>query len=108
MIIDSKKYNGSCSCKKTHMMTTEACVIESGCLLKANEYIKNYGLNGYSVAIYDENTYEVTKDCHPKVDKEIILSPCAISMTADKIKGSFDKIKEIVNTIPTHEELIEI
>ena len=78
MIIDSKKYNGFCSCGKNHMMTTEACIVEPGCLLKADEYIKSYGLGGNSVAIYDENTYKVTMGRRPKADKEIILSPCGL------------------------------
>ena len=56
-------------------MTTEACFIEESCLSKANEYIDSYGLTGYSVAIYDENTYSVTAGMHPVVDKEIILNP---------------------------------
>ena len=75
MIIDSKKYNGKCSCGKTHMMTTEACFVEAGCLSNINEYIASYGLKGYSVAIYDKNTYEVTSGLHPKADKETILDP---------------------------------
>ena len=75
MIIDSKKYNGACSCKKEHYMTTEACYIEAGCLSNADKYIEDCGLNGYSVAIYDENTYKVTLGNHPKADKEIILNP---------------------------------
>ena len=75
MIIDSKKYNGKCSCGKTHMMTTEACIVEAGCLSNISEYIESYGLKGYSVAIYDKNTYEVTSGLHPKADKEIILDP---------------------------------
>ena len=76
MIINSKKYNGECpSCKKIHQMTTEACFIESGCLSKISEYIAEYGLSGYSVAIYDENTYKATQGLHPSVDKEIVLSP---------------------------------
>ena len=74
MIIDSKKYSGTCTCGKPHEMTTEACYIEPGCLLKIDEYIKAHGLNGYSVAIYDENTYKATANCHPVVNKEIILS----------------------------------
>lgn len=75
MIIDSKKYNGACLCGKHHKMTTEICFIEAGCLSKVNEYIASYGLSGYSAAIYDENTYRVTAAIHPRVDKEIILSP---------------------------------
>lgn len=75
MIIDSKKYNGVCSCGKNHNMTTEACVIETGCFSKIPSYIESYGLRGYSVAIYDENTYRATAGAHPKVSYEIILCP---------------------------------
>lgn len=75
MIIDSKKYNGSCSCGHDHKMTTELCIIEAGCLENIDEHIKNCGLNGFSVAIHDENTYRATNGLHPKVDKEIVLPP---------------------------------
>ena len=75
MIIDSKKYNGLCICGREHKMTTEFCVIESGCMAKADEYIIKYGLSGFSIAIYDENTYKATIGKHPKVNREIILSP---------------------------------
>ena len=40
-----------------------------------DEYIKEYGLDGYSVAIYDENTYRATAGMHPFADKEIVLWP---------------------------------
>ena len=75
MIIDSKKYNSLCSCGKNHTMTTELCIIEAGCLSKINDYIKENGLSGYGVAIYDENTYRATMGLHPNADKEIILCP---------------------------------
>ena len=75
MIIDSNKYNGMCSCGREHKMTTEFCVIESGCMAEFYNYINRYGISGFSVAIYDENTYNATMGVHPKVDKEIILSP---------------------------------
>jgi glycerol-1-phosphate dehydrogenase [NAD(P)+] len=75
MIIDSKAYSGVCSRGKKHQMTTEACFIESGALFKASNYLEQYGLHGYSVAIYDENTYRATSGKHPKADKEIILDP---------------------------------
>ena len=73
MIIDSKKYNGKCSCGNEHKMETEFCIIEAGCLANADEYIKKCGLKGFSVAIYDENTYKSTEGIHPKADEEIIL-----------------------------------
>ena len=73
MIIDSQKYNGLCSCGKTHTMDTEFCVIEKGCLKEIKKYLDMYGITGYSVAVYDENTYKATADRHPKVDMEIVL-----------------------------------
>ena len=75
MIMESKKYNGLCSCGKNHNMTTELCIIEAGCLSKINAYIENSDLCGYTIAIYDENTYRATAGMHPKVNKEIILLP---------------------------------
>lgn len=75
MIIDSKKYNIDCPCGKKHEMTTEACFIEAGALKNIDTYIKNCGLSGYCVAIYDENTYLATDGVHPYADKEIILCP---------------------------------
>ncbi len=75
MLIDSKKYNGKCLCGHEHKMTTDFCVIEKDCMTKIDKYIKSYGLCGFSVAIYDENTYKATIGKHPKVDKEVILSP---------------------------------
>lgn len=73
MIIDSKKYNGICSCNREHKMETEFCIIENGCLKEIDKYIKDYGLKGISVAVYDENTFKATSDRHPKVDYEVIL-----------------------------------
>ncbi|MBQ8409017.1 MAG: sn-glycerol-1-phosphate dehydrogenase [Clostridia bacterium] len=75
MIIDSKKYNGLCSCGKEHKMITEVCIVEAGCLERIGDHLDEYGLRGYSVAIYDENTYRATVGLHPKADKEIILDP---------------------------------
>ena len=75
MIIDSLKYNGSCSCGKEHKMETAFSVIESGCLKNIRRYMREYNLQGYTVAVYDENTYKATADRHPDVDLEIILNP---------------------------------
>lgn len=73
MVIDSKQYIGLCSCGKNHEMATEFCLIESGCLKTADVYMKEYGLQGYTVAVYDENTYLATTDRHPQVDEEVVL-----------------------------------
>lgn len=75
MIIDSKKYNGVCSCGKEHKMVTELCVIEPFALRSLGKYAEECGLFGKAVAIYDENTYDATKGAHPDCLKEIILSP---------------------------------
>ena len=73
MIIDSKKYNGKCSCGKEHFMTTELCVIENGCMAKISDYIRECGLGGFSVAVYDENTYNAEGLIRPTCDMEIVL-----------------------------------
>ncbi len=73
MIIDSKQYNGLCACGRTHKMETEFCVVESGCLKNVAAYMQQYGIEGYCVAVYDENTYKATADRHPKVDAEVVL-----------------------------------
>lgn len=75
MIIDSLKYNGLCTCGKTHKMETVFSVVEGGCLKNLWTYLRQYGLTGCTAAIYDENTYKATADRHPQVDFEIILKP---------------------------------
>lgn len=73
MIIDSRVYNGKCECGGEHFMTTEMCVIEKGCMSKIDAYLKKCGLCGYSVAVYDENTYNAEGLIRPICDTEIIL-----------------------------------
>ena len=60
MIIDSKEYNGLCACGREHAMATEFSLVEPGCLTKVNEYMEKFGMTGYTVAVYDENTYAAT------------------------------------------------
>ncbi len=73
IIINSKEYSGECACGRVHGMTTEFCIIEAGCMKRFSEYASKYGLCGFSVAIYDENTYAATSGLRPRADKEIIL-----------------------------------
>ena len=73
MIIDSQQYNGLCTCGRSHKMETEFCVVENGALKKLSEYTTLYGLQGYTVAVYDENTYKATQDRHPQADFEVVL-----------------------------------
>ena len=46
MIIDSKKYNGPCSCGRVHEMATKLAVIEAGCLKNFDQYLTGAGLTG--------------------------------------------------------------
>ena len=55
MIIDAKQYAGLCSCGREHQMATAFSVVEAGCLPKLGEYMQANGLNGKTVAVYDEN-----------------------------------------------------
>lgn len=73
MVIDSKQYNGLCACGRNHEMTTQYCIIESGCLKDVSAYMRQYGMKGYCVAVYDENTYQATADRHPQVDAQVVL-----------------------------------
>lgn len=73
MIIDSKKYNGKCSCGKEHKMYTELCVIAPGCMKDFQKYAEQYTHGETCAAIYDENTYRATADRHPSASHEIIL-----------------------------------
>ena len=75
MIINSLQYNGACSCGKEHKMQTEFSIVSSGALYDIDRYLSEYGLVGYTVAVYDENTYKATADRHPTVNKEVILDP---------------------------------
>jgi len=75
MKIDLLHYNEKCSCGKEHKMQTKLCIISGGCLKELNKYLIEYGLLGYTVAIYDQNTYLATQDRHPDVQEEIVLDP---------------------------------
>lgn len=74
MILDAKQLSGVCSCGKSHEMLTRAAVIEPGALHHLDTYLAQYGITGNCCAIYDENTYAATKDRHPCVRQELILS----------------------------------
>jgi glycerol-1-phosphate dehydrogenase [NAD(P)+] len=75
-------------------MTTEACFIERGVLLKINTYLEQYNLRGYSVAIYDENTYRATSGMHPNVTKEIILDPKSLHADNHGVALAMEQIPE--------------
>ena len=75
MIIDSKQYAGRCACGKTHTLQTAYTVVERGCMKKLNALMAQHELGGFTVAVYDANTYAATADRHPQADAEIVLQP---------------------------------
>lgn len=73
MIIDTQEYGGVCACGREHARTTQAVIIEPGCLFQLEEYLKQYGIKGKRCALYGENSYVATTDRHPQAQQEIVL-----------------------------------
>ena len=99
MVIDSKQYNGLCACGQTHEMTTQYCVIESGSLKAVTAYMRQFGMEGYCVAVYDENTYTATADRHPQVDKEVVLP-------AEDLHANEHGVALLLEALPEETEII--
>lgn len=99
MIIDSLKYNGMCSCGKEHKVVTEFCVIKSGCLKDIQKYIKKYNLDGFSVTVYDENTYKATLGSHPDTDCEIVLP-------AENLHANEHGVELLMKKLPEQTEIL--
>jgi len=94
MIIDSTNYKKQCSCGKVHTMETALAVIEPGCLLKIEEYLEKFGLTGYRVAVYDENTYQASDGKHPKADMEVILDPTDLHANEHGVELLMDRLPQ--------------
>lgn len=99
MIIDSLQYNGKCSCGREHKMQTEFCIVENGCLKEIDKYLDKYGIKGYTVAVYDKNTYAATADRHPKVDAEVILDPT-------DLHANEHGVDYLMNNLPQNAEIL--
>jgi len=99
MIIDSLKYNGKCSCGREHKMETEFCIIESGCLKDIKTYMEKYHMTGFTVAVYDENTYKATADRHPCADLEIILNP-------ENLHADEHGVERLLKELPQNTEVL--
>ena len=99
MIINSLQYNGKCSCGKEHKIATELCVIENGALKEIDKYLKEYIPLGYTVAVYDENTYKATSDRHPYVDCEIILDPNELHANERGVELLSEKLPKKAKTL---------
>ena len=99
VIINSKQYDGLCSCGKEHKMQTVFSVIERRGLFSLNTYMKDYGLDGFSVAVYDENTYRATADRHPTVDLEVILPSDNLHANEHGVALLMDRLPEEVGVL---------
>ena len=99
MIIDSLQYNGMCSCGREHKMQTELCIISSGCLREIDKYLSERGLKGYTVAVYDKNTYEAVSDRRPKADSEVILEP-------DGLHANEHGVEYLMENLPKNAEIL--
>lgn len=99
MIIDSKQYAGKCSCGRTHKMETQFCVIERGCLKNISAYMRQNGIHGYCVAVYDDITYRATANRHPQVDAEVILP-------AEDLHANEFGVALLVEKLPKETEII--
>lgn len=88
-----------CSCGKEHKMKTDFCIIESGCLKDIKKYTEKYNLTGFTVAVYDENTYKATSDRHPDADAEIILP-------IENLHANEHGVELLMNQLPEKTELL--
>lgn len=95
MYIDSKQLSGICSCGREHIMITEFCVIEQGCMARLPQYLAQVGLGGVSVSIYDENTYYAKGLTRPAADYEIILP-------ADSLHADDHGVELLTERLPAH------
>lgn len=75
VIINSKQYSGPCICGRDHEMETKIAIVEAGCLSRLEEYLAEYGLEGFRTVIYDGNTYCAEGVVRPAADQEIVLDP---------------------------------
>lgn len=99
MIIDSLQYNGKCVCGREHTMETVFSVVGSGCLKRIGEYLNKYDLHGFTVAVYDNNTYRATADRHPAANLEVILAPENLHANEHGVALLMEKLPEKVDVL---------
>ena len=75
MFVDSTVFSGRCSCGREHDMVTRAAVIESGALLRFEEYMESFSITGKRCVLYDENTFAATEGRHPEGQQVLIMDP---------------------------------
>jgi len=99
MVIDSTKYSGKCSCGREHSMVTKFSVVESGALKNIEKYLKEYDIKGFTVSVYDENTYKATADRHPSADYEVVLSPDNLHANEHGVDLLLEKLPDNVEVL---------
>lgn len=73
-------------------ITTELMVIEKGCLSQFDSYIKQLGINGPIMALYDTNTFCADNLVRPSAYQEIILA-------ADGLQADEKAVGEVLNKL---------
>lgn len=99
MVIDSTKYSGKCSCGREHSMVTKFSVVESGALKNIDKYLNEYDIKGFTVTVYDENTYKATEDRHPSADYEVVLNPDNLHANEHGVDLLLEKLPEKVEVL---------
>ena len=94
MKIDSRQYNGPCSCGRSHAMETMGAVVESGCLERFEEYLAEYEISGFRTVIYDANTYCAEGVVRPAADQEIVLPPDGLHADEHGVALVMDQLSE--------------
>ena len=101
MRIDGQRFGGTCSCGKTHEMTTKLSVIEAGALLRFSQYMKELDLDeDHLCVIYDSNTYQaVPEERRPKALQEIILNPEGLHANEFSTAEVFSQLRDDITII---------
>lgn len=94
MVVDSKQYGGPCSCGRDHGLETQIAIVEAGCLEKMDDYLAQYGIQGFRVVIYDENTYAAQGVIRPAADQEIVLDPKDLHANEKGVSLVMDQLSE--------------
>lgn len=81
-------------------MVTRAAVIEKDCLLRFEDLMTRYGVEGKRCALYGENSYKATADRHPAAQQEIVLNPVGLhadeKSTAEVLAKLEDDIEVLI------------
>lgn len=80
-------------------ITTEFIVIEKGCLSQFGSYVKQLGIKGPIIALYDTNTFCADKFVRPFVDQEIILAADGLHADEKAVGEVLKKIRPDVKAI---------